>query len=62
MSSPSKERERKARHSLKKMLDVLEPYLPPKPQSTPPPREDWQPADTSTSENLPIGSKDRECL
>ena len=50
MKNLSTKKEREAKNSLKKMLEILEPYLPPKPKLSKQPCEDWQPAGGSTPE------------
>jgi len=52
VNAPARKKERESKLSLKKMLETLEPYLPPKPKSKQLPCGEWEIAGSSISENL----------
>ncbi len=54
-----REKKRKAKRSLKKILETIEPYLPPKPKAPARVCEDWELAKTSTLESRPAGGIER---
>lgn len=66
MANEPKKKAHEAGRSLRKMLEILQPYLPPKPKPREPLCEDWQISESSTPETSPPSNgetpKHRESL
>jgi hypothetical protein len=59
MANETKKKAQEAGRSLRKMLEILQPYLPPKPEPRKPPCEDWQISESSTPETTPTGDHEK---
>ena len=52
MNEPLQKKKRRAKRSLKKMLEIIEPFLPPKPRSKQLQCSEWEPSEIAVSEEI----------